>query len=139
MKLTKATFLLALTTILVLAACGGRAQATNGADLQISLVAPSEGANAQYLIVQVADKAGKPITNAMVNVEGNMQHAGMAPVMGKAASDEADGKADGRYQIPFAFDMLGDWIITVSVKNADNTTVQRDIPVTVSEQGVKVK
>jgi len=92
MKLTKATFLLALTTILVLAACGGRAQATNGADLQISLVAPSEGANAQYLIVQVADKAGKPITNATVNVEGNMQHAGMAPIMGKAVQDEADGK-----------------------------------------------
>lgn len=120
-----------------LAGCGSRSQASNAAELQITLV--PESANAQYLLVQLADQAGKPITNATVSLEGNMQHAGMAPVTGKAVQDNADGKEDGRYQVPFAFTMLGDWVITVSVKGADGKTVQRDIPVTVTEQGVKVK
>lgn len=137
MKLTKYTFLLFLIAILAMAACGRQAQANN-ADLQISLVTPA-GQNTQSIIVQLTDKAGKPITNATVSVEGNMQHAGMAPLTGKAVQDSADGKADGRYQIPFSFNMLGDWVITVSVKGADNTTTQRDIPVTVSAQGMKVK
>lgn len=129
---------LSLFVLFSLAACGGGSSANNASGLQITL-APPEGANPQALVVQLADQAGKPVTNATVSLEGNMQHAGMAPVTGKAVQDNADGKEDGRYQVPFAFSMLGDWVITVSVKGADGKTTQRDIPVTVSDQGVKVK
>ncbi|MFN8488340.1 MAG: FixH family protein [Caldilineaceae bacterium] len=133
-------FLISLSIFILfcLAACGGSSSANNASGLQITLV-PPEGANPQFLVVQLADQAGKPVTNATVSLEGNMQHAGMAPVTGQAVQDNADGKEDGRYQVPFAFSMLGDWVITVSVKGADGKTAQRDIPVTVSDQGVKVK
>ena len=133
-------FLISLIVFMLLglAACGRSSSSATASDLQIAL-APPEGANPQFLVVQLADQAGKPVTNATVSLEGNMQHAGMAPVTGKAVQDNADGKEDGRYQIPFAFSMLGDWVITVSVKGADGKTTQRDIPVTVSDQGVKVK
>ena len=68
-----------------------------------------------------------------------MQHAGMAPVMVNGVPDEADGVQDGKYQLPFRFTMLGDWVLTVSIQRADGTKAQQDINVTAGEQGVTVK
>ncbi|CAN5705075.1 hypothetical protein BH23CHL2_BH23CHL2_13080 [soil metagenome] len=53
---------------------------------------------------------GEPINDADVEIEGNMSHAGMEPVI----VDAEDGQ-NGRYLSQgFEFTMGGDWIITVS-------------------------
>ena len=44
-----------------------------------------------------------------------------------------------KYQVPFSFNMLGDWVLTISIQRADGTKVQQDINATVNEQGVTVK
>jgi hypothetical protein len=122
-----------------LAACGREKQTNNANSLQVTVIPAPEGKNGQYLTIQLADASGQPVTDSVVSVEGNMQHAGMAPVMANGVRDEADGIKDGKYQVPFGFTMLGDWVLTVSVEKADGTKVQQDINVTASEQGITVK
>jgi hypothetical protein len=121
----------------LLSACGGNtAPAADAGDLQIQIVAPAEGIMADTLVIHLRDAAGQPITDATVALEGNMNHAGMAPVFADAVTDEADGAADGYYTVPFAFTMLGDWILTVTVEEADGATVTRDLDLTVAEDAV---
>lgn len=121
----------------LLAGCGTTATGTTG-DLQITLQPAPEGADGTYLTVALADAAGAAITDATVALEGNMNHAGMVPVFAEAVTDAADGAEDGVYKVPFAFTMLGDWIITVKVVKADGTEVSRNIDVVVTQAGVEV-
>ncbi len=121
----------------LMAGCSTTAAGTTD-DLQITLRAAPEGAAGTYLTVELADAAGAPITDATVELEGNMNHAGMVPVFAEPVTDEADGAVDGLYQVPFAFTMFGDWIITVKVVEADGTEVTRNIDLTVTQAGVEV-
>ncbi|MEZ4709933.1 MAG: copper chaperone PCu(A)C [Caldilineaceae bacterium] len=102
---------------------------------QVKLAAPAGGGQ---LSVEVADASGAPMTDATVSLEGNMNHAGMAPVMAEGVTDDADGAADGVYHLPFEFSMNGDWIMTVSVKLADGATETHDIDATVTGDGVEI-
>jgi hypothetical protein len=121
----------------LLAGCG-RGAGDTASDLQITLRPAPEGAAGTYLTVALADAAGAAITDATVALEGNMNHAGMVPVFAEAVTDAADGAEDGVYKVPFAFTMLGDWIITVKVVKADGTEVSRNIDVVVTQAGVEV-
>ncbi len=128
---------LMLLTSAGLAGCG-REESANTGNLNVTVI-PAPGTDGQTVTVQLTDSSGQPMTDAVVSIEGNMQHAGMAPVMTNGVHDEADGAKDGKYQLPFRFTMLGDWVLTVSIQRADGTKAQQDINVTASEQGVKVK
>jgi hypothetical protein len=130
---------LVLFVFCFLTACGGRGEAGNSSAVQVTLIPAPEGVNGQAITVQLAGADGQPLTDATVRLEGNMSHAGMVPVITEGVKDDADGAADGRYQVPFSFTMLGDWIITVSIQMPDGSTVQQDINVTVGEQGVAVR
>ncbi|CAN5765740.1 hypothetical protein BH10CHL1_BH10CHL1_50700 [soil metagenome] len=130
--------LLMLLVGILLTACGREKSASGTGNLKI-MVIPAAGNSGQTVTVQLTDASGQPITDAVVSIEGNMQHAGMAPVTANGVRDEADGAKDGKYQLPFSFTMLGDWVLTVSVGRADGTKVQQDINATVTEQGVTVK
>lgn len=129
--------LLIVVSLALLAGCGGSAGSA-ASDLNVQLIPAPEGRNGTYLIVQVTDKEGKPVTNATVELEGNMTHPGMAPVFGDAVSDDADGTSDGIYQVPFAFNMAGDWVITVAIER-DGKSEIKDIPVNVGETAVTVE
>ncbi len=131
--------LAALLAFLWLGACAPMQQSPAPAEqaaLAIDLLPPEPGAS--YLQVRVTDAAGAPVTDAQVSLEGNMNHAGMVPVISAAVSDDADGIADGVYQVPFEFTMLGDWIITVSVTAADGATASTDVDVSVDESGARL-
>ena len=89
------------------------------------------------LIIRLTDSDGQPITDAQVSLEGNMNHAGMAPVLSESVSDGDDGSTDGLYQIPFEFTMFGDWIITVSA-DINGDMVAQDFNVSVDAEGAKL-
>ncbi|MEZ4619924.1 MAG: FixH family protein, partial [Caldilineaceae bacterium] len=124
--------MLLLCCVLLATACSAGANRSETADLQITLMTPT----ADTLVVQLLDNADQPITDAKVAVEGNMNHAGMAPVFADAVTDDADGTTDGRYQLPFTFSMLGDWILTVTIEQTDGTTITRDLEVTAASDGI---
>ncbi|MCB9151597.1 MAG: copper chaperone PCu(A)C [Caldilineaceae bacterium] len=122
-------------SILLITACGAQNNGAATNKTQVKLSAPPAGGQ---LAVAVTDAGGAPITDATVSLEGNMNHAGMAPVMTDGVADDADGAADGVYHLPFEFTMNGDWIITVSVKLADGATETHDIDLTVTGDDVQI-
>ena len=87
-------------------------------DLSISPTPPAVGQ--ARLIITLEDTTGAPLEAAEIVVEGNMSHAGMAPVL-----DTALAEGPGRYGISdFSFTMAGDWILTLRASLPDGRWVQ---------------
>ncbi len=128
-----------LISLLILGACNGPNSDTDDAALTLILEPAPAGYTGAYLIVTVADAESNPVTDAQVSLEGNMNHAGMAPVLTERVQDDEDGAMDGSYRVPFEFTMLGDRIITVKVEQADGRSEEQDIKVSVSEAEVLVR
>ena len=76
------------------------------------------------LIFTLTDVSGTPINDATLDIEGNMTHAGMVPVLAQATSGQ-----NGQYVVPFEWTMSGDWIVTVDVLLADGQQFSQQIPV----------
>lgn len=113
--------------LLTAAACHGTSdQSTQGSALviqsAISPVPPRVGP--ATLTLALSDSSGKPIIGAAINLEGDMSHAGMAPVF--ATSTETK---PGQYTGILTFPMAGDWIILLHVTLANGTKVERQIEV----------
>src|SRR5215208_7982809 len=62
------------------------------------------------ITLRVTGAREKPITGARIALEGNMSHAGMAPVFADAMELEP-----GRYRATMELSMAGDWILLVHV------------------------
>lgn len=65
-------------------------------------------------------RAGVPVTEAQIEVQGTMSHAGMEPLWVVA---EAEG--EGRYLASLPWTMGGEWLLTVHVTLPDGTTLER--------------
>ncbi|HEX2253376.1 MAG TPA: FixH family protein [Thermoanaerobaculia bacterium] len=74
------------------------------------------------LAITVTDPSGRPVEDARVAVEGNMNHAGMVPVLGRAAGGDA-----GRYTVPLELTMGGDWYFLIAVTLPDGGTVEHRV------------
>jgi hypothetical protein len=135
---TRFTIIALLLIIGLLSAGCASNTAEKSSEIQITLGPASIQSNDQ-IVVRVTDADGQPFTGATVSIEGNMNHAGMVPVITDPVQDDADGTADGVYQIPFEFTMLGDWILTVSVTGPDGTSYQEEIDATVTEDSITIK
>jgi len=117
--------------LIILAPACGRIQTGQGqdsAEISIELtVEPAQPAvGPSQLIITLTDQTGQPIDNAALEIEGNMTHAGMVPVFAQATGGE-----NGRYTVPFAWTMGGDWSVTVEVSLEDGRIISREFPVTV--------
>jgi hypothetical protein len=115
----------------LLALVGCRQQTPTAADveLQIDLQVDPEPATAgeAMLVITVRDAAGQPISDATVTARGDMNHAGMVPVI-----ESAENGADGVYAIPFEWTMAGDWIVEVTVALASGETVTQSFDLSVA-------
>ena len=130
------TALWLLIFALSIGACNRGGGSAAAAGLHVTLVPAAEG---DHITVEIVDSDGRPVTDAAVSLEGNMTHAGMVPVLTEGVWDGADGAEDGSYRLPFAFTMLGDWIITVKIERRDGDPLSEDIEVTVTGETVTVK
>lgn len=74
---------------------------------------PARGGDAE-VTVTLADGNGSPITDATVEVTGDMAHEGMMPISGTG-----EHATNGQYVVPLRWTMAGDWIVTVKVTLAD--------------------
>ena len=80
------------------------------------------------ITLKVADASGKPATGVDIKLEGNMSHAGMAPVFAGAKETEP-----GRYSSTMELSMAGDWYFVVHMTLADGRTLERQFEI----KGVK--
>lgn len=60
--------------------------------------------------ITLTDAGGGPITDAVVQVVGNMAHGGMTPISGKGEHTK-----NGQYVLSMDWTMTGDWQVTVIV------------------------
>lgn len=123
-----------LILVLLISACSrDSAQPSPPPDdtgVQIELVwqpdPPAIGAAELRITITDADNA--PIVGAVVDVRGDMSHAGMAPVIREDVQTDANGIA----QIPFEWTMGGDWFVIVTATLPDGTSVERRFDLSIS-------
>jgi hypothetical protein len=113
-----------IVLLLSVASCGrGSADLPDvNVDLAIEPQPPQIGP--ARLTASLKDAAGQPISGAEVELEGNMNHAGMVPEFAQAREI-----APGRYQGDLEFTMGGDWFILVRAELPDGRTLERKIDV----------
>ena len=131
---TRALALAALLVLVVgLAACRPPADRTasgaagTGAEVSVALLTrPARVGPAAIEVVVRQD--GEGVEGATVQVTGDMTHAGMVPVVADAVE-----LGDGVYRSDaFAFDMAGDWIITVDVRHPNGERDQASLATSVA-------
>jgi hypothetical protein len=119
-----ARLLLAALLLLGTVGCarGGRDLPDVGLDLVIEPQPPQIGP--ATVTVTLTDAAGQPLSGATVELEGNMSHAGMVPVLASASEE-----APGRYRAALEFTMGGDWFILVRADLPDGRSLERTVDV----------
>lgn len=76
------------------------------------------------LNITLRDSTNQLLTGADVNIEGNMSHPGMQPVLAEAKEIEP-----GVYSAPIQFTMGGDWFFIIESTLPDNRALERQINV----------
>jgi hypothetical protein len=74
--------------------------------------------------------ASTPLTGAHVSLEGDMTHAGMAPVFGDAKEI-----SPGQYQGRLTLNMGGDWVVLLHITLPGGRKVERQINVSGVQNG----
>jgi hypothetical protein len=115
---------------LLLVACGGRAsqQETQDDGYVMAFEALSSTVGPAALEIALTGPDGAPVTDATLDVRGDMSHAGMVPVLQEGHSRNHQ----GIYTIPFEWTMAGDWFVTVEARLRDGQRISRRFDLTVT-------
>ena len=108
----------------VLVGCREGAEAHPGVSVAHEIAPQPPGVGPATVTLRVTDAAGRAVTGTRVKVEGNMSHAGMAPVFAEAGE-----VAPGRYQAHLEFTMGGDWLLLIDLTLPDGRRLQRQVEV----------
>lgn len=118
--------LLILSAALALVATGCRKAAEPSGDISIgeSIAPQPVHTGTETISFQLTNQAMQPIRGAHVQVEGDMNHPGMAPVFADAIET-----APGGYQAQLNFSMGGDWVVLFHITLSDGRKVERQMDV----------
>jgi len=114
----------ALVTALLVGACTGGGTGEGGLSVTWRLDPTPPAVGPAALELRLIDPAGEPVDGAAIEVEANMNHAGMVPVF--ASLEET---APGTYEGTVDFTMGGDWFLLVEATLDDGRTVERTLDV----------
>ncbi len=107
-----------------LLACRQGAATDTGYRVEISVSPERPSVGPADITVRLSDGSGAAVKGATVEVEGNMSHAGMVPVLADARE-----VAPGRYEADLRFTMAGDWVILVRAALPDGRSLERSFDV----------
>ena len=113
-----------LSLLLVLSACGRGIQDLPDVAVELDLEPDPPRLGPATVTIALRNADGQPISGAAVEIEGNMSHAGMVPVLARASE-----VAPGRYQADLEFTMGGDWFLLVRADLPDGRSLERKIDV----------
>ncbi len=109
------TVLCLLLGVMLIAGC--RQQELSATDIQLSLSVSDLLVGETTLLVTVRGGDGNTLPNpGTLRVRGDMDHAGMVPVLA-----EADSAPNGVFSLPFEWTMGGGWIVEASLTLPDGT------------------
>lgn len=124
LSLRARSILLLLSAGWIAAACGQPARAR---DLKFeSTLAPTPvSVGTTRFQLRVFDAAGGPVRGARLQVQAQMSHPGMAPLVVIAAE-----RGEGLYEAELQFSMGGDWILVIegSLSNGARVHHRIDVP-----------
>ncbi len=112
---------LSLLALLFALACRGQPAAASKMEVTLSIAPDPPVVGPAVIRVQVRDTGGSLLGGAVVEVEGNMTHAGMVPVLAPAVEQEKGLYVADR----FRFTMGGDWFLTVRVALPDGRRLEK--------------
>jgi hypothetical protein len=125
-RLPPSAFILFIALFLLIPLTGCRRAGQDLSDVGVKVAVnpnpPSVGE--ATVTLTLTDAQGRPISDARVELEGNMTHAGMAPTTSEPAEI-----APGRYQAPLEFGMAGDWFILVRATLPDGRKLEHQVDV----------
>jgi hypothetical protein len=124
MQALKHKLWLGLLLLLLVAGCGRGSSDLPDVAVALTLEPDPPRIGPALVTVVLGDADGLPITGARVELEGNMSHAGMVPVLASASE-----MAPGRYQANLEFTMGGDWFILVRADLPDGRSLERKVDV----------
>lgn len=116
--------------LVLLAGCGRMQQAdtaTQDSYAVTMVVEPSPPVvGSGTVVATLKDESGRPVDGARLEVEANMNHAGMVPVLANTGESRA-----GLYRVPLQWTMAGDWTVDLKFTLPDGSHVVRRYPVSV--------
>lgn len=112
-----------VAAVLLAAGCGGAGETASSVRVEHELAPQPPRVGAATVTLKLSEGPA-PVTGARVTLEGNMSHAGMAPVF--AGADEVE---PGRYRATLEFTMGGDWVVLVRAALADGRRLERQLDV----------
>lgn len=116
-----------LAVLLVALCCsmtGCQSSEDSASDIQLEWeITPKPAAVGEATLnITLRDSSDQLLTGADVNIEGNMSHPGMQPILAEAEEIEP-----GVYSAPIEFTMAGDWFFIIESTLSDNQAVKRQI------------
>jgi hypothetical protein len=118
--------LLLLACVQEFVAVGCRRPANNEYGISIieSIAPQPVRAGTETISFRLTDESHQPVTGAHVQVEGDMNHPGMAPAFAVAIET-----APGDYRAKLDFTMGGDWVVLFHITLSDGRKVERQMDV----------
>jgi hypothetical protein len=121
---TRTWIWLGLLAIVALAGCRGSGGALEDVDVTLVVTPDPPRIGPANVVIKLIDAEGQPVTGADMSLEGNMNHAGMVPVLAQARE-----VSPGRYQAELEFTMGGDWLILVQATLPDGRSLEHQVDV----------
>jgi len=116
-----------LVLCMVLVGCRGGASVAAGVQMSLEIVNLPATVGETTLQITLRDADGAPIDNAQLDIRGDMNEAGMLPVLRDASES-----INGVYRVPFEWTMTGDWFVIVTATLPDGITVEQQFDLTVN-------
>ena len=116
--------MLALVPASISAGCRRTANGADGISITESIEPQPVRAGAETILFRLANESNQPVAGARVQVEGDMNHPGMAPVF-----TDAQEIAPGDYRAPLNFTMGGDWVVLFHITLSGGRRVERQMDV----------
>ena len=113
-----------LLLLLALSACGRGNRDLSDVTVDLAIEPSPPRIGPATITVSLRDAMDQPIRGAQMELEGNMSHAGMVPVLAQATEVEP-----GLYQADLEFTMGGDWFILVRADLPDGRSMERQVDV----------
>jgi YtkA-like protein len=123
-ELPRSALSAALLFVCVWTSCHRRTETQPAVTIEHEITPQPARVGPAIITLKVADSAREKVKGAHITVEGDMSHAGMAPVFA-----EAKESSPGQYQAPLSFSMGGDWVVLVHITLASGQKAEQQFEV----------
>lgn len=136
--MTKRFIMLTLASLLILMVAAGCRESNKdevtaeNVNIEVDVANEALAVGASTLLVTITDDDDDPVEEATVVVRGDMDHAGMVPIISEPVTENEAGV----YRVPIEWTMGGDWIVIVTVTLPDASIAEQEFNYVVSGDGM---